>query len=99
MNLKDHDPLPDAKRDSWLKANARSTAKIITDKFKLGRVQYGCDIGEQSSLYLLDQMEKEAIDQLIYVRELKRRLSKEDRQATILEVNRNHESQSQNDAP
>ena len=66
-------PLPQPKRDSWLRGTIRSLGARIKTKFALGRVQYGSDIGDQTVDFLLDQIEEEAIDQLMYVRELKRR--------------------------
>lgn len=72
-NFRVTDPLPQPKRDTWLKRTCRKLISRMNTKFKLGRVQYGTDFGEQTVDYLLDQIEQEAIDQLMYVSELKRR--------------------------
>lgn len=69
----DKDPMLQGKRDSWLRRTCRELISRMATKFKMGRVQYGTDMGEQTTDYLLDQIEQEAIDQLMYVRELKRR--------------------------
>lgn len=79
-------PLPSAKRDSWLRGTIRSLGARIKTKFMLGRAQYGSDIGEQTTEYLLNQMEEEAIDQLMYVREMKRRLIKPSVQQSQLDI-------------
>lgn len=83
------DPLPSAKRDSWLRGTIRSLGARIKTKFMLGRAQYGTDIGEQTTEYLLNQMEEEAIDQLMYVREMKRRLIKPSDQQSQLGLHTN----------
>ncbi len=70
------DILTQNKRDSWLRGTIRSLGAKIKTKFALGRIEHGGDIGSQTVDFLLDQMEQEAIDQLMYVRELKRRLVK-----------------------
>lgn len=67
------DPLTQPKRDSWLRGTIRSLGAVIKAKFAMGRIEHGGDIGSQTVDFLLDQMEQEAIDQLMYVRELKRR--------------------------
>ncbi len=69
----ERDPMTQPKRDSWLRGTIRSLGAKIKTKFRMGRVEHGGDIGDQSIDYLLNQMEEEAIDQLMYVRELKRR--------------------------
>lgn len=67
------DPLTQSKRDSWLRGTLRSLGSRIKTKFALGRIEHGGDIGDQTVDYLLDAIEQEAIDTLMYIRELKRR--------------------------
>lgn len=74
MIITDKDPLPPLKRQSWLRGTTRSLGARIKEKFKLGEAQYGCDFGTQTAEYLIDQIEQEAIDTLMYVRELRRRI-------------------------
>ncbi len=71
--FKNQDPMTQPKRDSWLRGTIRSLGARIKAKFAMGRIEHGGDIGSQTVDFLLDQMEQEAIDQLMYVRELKRR--------------------------
>lgn len=97
MNLifRNKDPLTQNKRDVWLRKTCRELISRLATKFKLGRVQYACDFGEQTTEYLLDQIEQEAIDQLMYVRELKRRyanISVDDQALFKLESQSTHES-------
>jgi hypothetical protein len=82
--FKDSDPMSETKRASWLKRTCRNLSVRIREKFALGRAQYDSDIGSQTVEFLLDQMEQEAIDQLMYVRELKRRVQeREDLQGLL----------------
>lgn len=67
------DPLPPLKRASWLRGTVKSIGARVKEKFGLGAAQYKGDFGEQTVDFLLEQIEQEAIDQLMYVRELKRR--------------------------
>lgn len=69
------DIMSQPKRETWLKKTCRELLSRMQTKFKMGRVQYGSDFGNQTVDFLLDQIEQEAIDQLMYVRELKRRRS------------------------
>lgn len=79
------DPLTLDKRSSWLKRTARSLVAKMQDKFIIGQLEHKCDIGEQTTEYLLEAIEQEAIDQLTYVRELKRRYL-EQKQTTQEEI-------------
>jgi len=70
------DALPPVLRDRWLRRTARELSSAIKAKFKLGEAQYQSDFGNQTIDFLLDQIEQEAIDTLMYVREMKRRRMK-----------------------
>ena len=67
------DGLTQPKRDKWLKSTLRELIIRISTKFRVGRATYGSDIGDQTVDYLLQAIEEEAMDTLMYVRELKRR--------------------------
>jgi hypothetical protein len=70
------DPLVSDKRNSWLRRTCREIAAKVKLKFKMGEAQYQCDFGDQTVDYLLDQIEQEAIDTLMYITELRRRRQK-----------------------
>lgn len=64
--------MPD--RDQWLVRTASELAVGAVAKYRAGQVEHKCDLGHVGIMGLLDEMEKEATDQLMYVREIKRRL-------------------------
>lgn len=82
--LKDQDPLPAMTRDRWLRKTRRELNARMLEKFMTGRATYGTDIGKQTVDYLIDAIEQEAIDTLMYVRELKRRRQYEETHQTDL---------------
>lgn len=67
-------PLTPEAREAWLQVRASGIQEQMLAKFRAGQVEHAGDIGELSVRSLLDQMEQEAMDQLWYVKELKRRL-------------------------
>jgi len=69
----DVDPLPLDQRDLWLKRTVIEVSTGLRSKFIIGQAEHGCDLGKVCVLRLLDEMENEAIDQLMYIQELKRR--------------------------
>lgn len=68
------DPLSQEDRIHWLEHELPRIMERASGKFQRGIVEHKCDIGEQDIYYLLDQMEQEAIDQLFYTAELRRRI-------------------------
>ncbi len=79
MNLSDMapflivDPMPPAKRARWVEVMSKDISRKAKTKFVMGQLEHGCDFGEQTVDYLLQAIEEEAIDTLMYIRELKRR--------------------------
>jgi hypothetical protein len=67
--------LPWSARNAWLQVTASSLREKFIAKFEAGQQEHGGDIGAVTVRALLDEMEAEALDQLAYVRELKRRLT------------------------
>lgn len=78
----------DVRRLEWLAENADYVARAFTAKFMRGRSEHQSDIGTLTIPKLLEEMEQEALDQLSYVRELKRRFALD-----TLIVNKNHYGQ------
>lgn len=68
-------PMNPVDRERWLENQAAIIKQTFIAKYHAGQVEHRGDLGEVSAMGLLDEMEKEAIDQLAYVRELKRRLT------------------------
>lgn len=66
-------PMTDAKREAWVVEQANELSTAFAVKFMKGRAEHGQDLGNVSTAILLDEMEREALDQLAYVREMKRR--------------------------
>ena len=71
--MRDTDPIGPYHRAQWLEYTADKLVEHFVAKFNDGAQKYGCDIGELTVARLLEEMEQEALDQLAYVRELKRR--------------------------
>lgn len=67
-------PLQEQQRLLWLKIAAQQMAAKLELKFIAGQREHKADLGEVTVLELLNEMEAEALDQLSYVTELKRRL-------------------------
>lgn len=67
-------PLDPVQRKLWVAEVANSLPAVFTDKFNRGQVEHNGDIGSVPLLSLLNEMEQEALDQLAYVREIKRRV-------------------------
>lgn len=67
-------PLNSLERSVWLEAKAKELASKFKDKYIKGQVEHQGDIGAVPVLALLDEMEHEALDQLSYVAELRRRI-------------------------
>lgn len=68
-----HLPMADRDREKWVVEQGRELATAFAVKFMKGRAEHGQDLGHVSTAILLDEMEREALDQLAYVREMKRR--------------------------
>lgn len=68
-------PMTPADREAWLQAQAAAMSQALKDKYRAGQVEHKGDLGEVSGMQLLNEMEAEALDQLSYIRELKRRLT------------------------
>ena len=67
-------PLDKAERDQWIVMTANTLPALFTEKFKRGQVEHKSDIGSVPLMALLEEMEQEALDQLAYAREIKRRV-------------------------
>lgn len=68
------DELSSVRRYPWLNDNINRVATKSFAKFMSGACEHRCDIGAQTVEYLLNQIEDEAIDTLMYVAELRRRI-------------------------
>lgn len=64
----------DVARRKWLKSETKQVRDKIRAKFLRGQVEHQSEFGEQGIEYLLEAIEEEAIDTIMYVRELKRRV-------------------------
>lgn len=73
-NFATNDPLKEPARTSWVLATAGDIRKRFESKFMAGQVEHEGDIGAVPVTRLLSEMEDEAIDQLSYVHEIRRRL-------------------------
>ena len=72
--VSDHHPMPQPDRHAWLEQTAQTVKTAFISKYQRGQAGHGCDLGTVTLVGLLEEMESEALDQLAYVRELKRRL-------------------------
>lgn len=72
-NIQRNPMLPED-REAWLIKQGCIIKQAFLDKYRAGQVEHKGDLGEISAMQLLNEMEAEALDQLAYVRELKRRL-------------------------
>ena len=67
-------PLSESERDQWVVMTANALPALFTTKFKAGQIEHKGDIGSVPLMSLLQEMEQESLDQLAYVREIKRRV-------------------------
>jgi len=67
-------PMTTEERQQWVTMTANTLPALFTEKFKKGQVEHKGDLGEVPLMSLLEEMEQEAIDQLAYIREAKRRV-------------------------
>lgn len=67
-------PMSPEERTQWVTMTANTLPAIFTEKFKKGQIEHKGDLGEVPLLSLLEEMEQEALDQLAYIREAKRRV-------------------------
>jgi hypothetical protein len=67
-------PMTTAERDQWVTMTANTLPAIFTAKYKAGQVEHKGDLGSVPLMSILEEMEQEAIDQLAYIRECKRRV-------------------------
>lgn len=67
-------PMSTVERDQWITMTANSLPAIFTNKYKIGQVEHKGDLGSVPLMSIFEEMEQEAIDQLAYIRECKRRL-------------------------
>lgn len=76
--VKGHIPLAPMKpehREMWVVNQGNIIAEKFKAKYRAGQLEHKGDLGEVSVMQLLNEMEAEALDQLAYVRELKRRIT------------------------
>lgn len=71
-------PMTNDERQNWLLATASDQRSAFIAKFARGMVEHKGDIGEVPFEHLLAEMQQEALDQLAYVAELRRRVNKGD---------------------
>ncbi len=74
--IRDKDPLSTEARKSWLVTTALAIGARFQAKYEAGALEHQGDLGSVGMMELLDHMEQEALDQLAYVREIKRRYGK-----------------------
>ena len=67
-------PMSKADRHNWLLATSGVLKERFYAKYQRGAAEHQGDLGSVPILKLLDELEAEALDQLAYVRELKRRI-------------------------
>lgn len=67
-------PMCPADRRTWLIDFSVTTKNDLITKFEAGQVQHSGDLGEVPVNKLVEEIQCEALDQLAYVAELKRRL-------------------------
>jgi len=60
-------------REEWLKVQSMSVAEMFYCKYKNGEIEHKTDLGEISQDQLIDEIINEALDQLAYALEIKRR--------------------------
>ena len=68
------EPMSAEERKQWLEATTTSLALSWQIKYRNGTIEHKQDLGELTIGQLLNEIENEALDQLSFVRELKRRL-------------------------
>jgi len=61
-------------RFRWLKSMSNVLAVRFRKKYEKGQDEHKGDLGEVPLSQLLDEMEAEALDQLAYINELRRRI-------------------------
>ena len=68
-------PMSEKARAEWLQATSDSLREKFRFKYINGALEHKSDLGEVPILKLLEELEAEALDQLAYVREIKRRIN------------------------
>lgn len=66
--------LTEEQRTNWVRATADVLRNAFIMKYLAGQVEHEGDLGLVPTAAILSEMENEALDQLAYVMELKRRL-------------------------
>jgi hypothetical protein len=67
-------PMAAADREQWIIMTAQTLPALFTNKYKAGQIEHRGDLGSVPLMSLLEEMEQEALDQLAYIREMKRRV-------------------------
>jgi len=75
MIISNKSPMPEQGRTAWLNTFAYDVRHLLVAKFEAGQKEHGGDIGEVSTSTLVDNGIQEALDQLCYLGELKRRIT------------------------
>jgi len=65
--------LPDD-RERWIHDESLRIGHAFSVKYRKGAIEHKSDLGDASLIRILNEMEQEALDQLAYVAELKRRV-------------------------
>jgi hypothetical protein len=74
--INDTHPLAKSSRQGWMSVIAQRIMSKWHAKFEAGMVEHENDIGELTVNQLLDEMEAEALDQLSYINEMRRRYTR-----------------------
>jgi len=67
--------MSNASRKAWLQVTSDSLSKRFVQKYVNGEIEHGSDLGHVSMASLLNEMESEALDQLAYTAEIRRRFA------------------------
>lgn len=77
--FKDTSPMTPVGRLRWVEVVSKVIGLRFRNKYIKGAAEHAGDLGHVSTARLLDEMEAEALDQLAYVNELRRRVTLEKR--------------------
>jgi len=75
MEIKNTAPMLRIIRRHWVEDTAENIARRFQMKFHRGIQEHGNDLGYVTTEQLINEMEAEALDQLAYVAELRRRIT------------------------
>ena len=77
MILSSFEPMTKARRLTWVKRVAARLSHQFTTRYIAGQASHGdIDLGNVSTATLLNEIERESLDILAYVKEIRRRIAK-----------------------